>query len=95
LIGLDFSFNVPKPTGEVCVHGEVLVNKSEVNHFIPGYRNAGEKWTMPRMDMQYRAFECAKRTFENHGGKIYNASRKTALDLFPLVNFDDVMAGKP
>ena len=93
LVGLDFSFEVPEPTGEVCIHGQVLEHKGEINHFHPDYRKPGEKWTMPRLDLQYEAFSCARKIFESHGGSIYNASRKTALDVFPLVSFHDIVTG--
>ena len=91
LLGLDFSFKVPASTGEVCVHGEILKGQGEVNHFDPRYRGAGEKWTMPRLDLQYEAFSCAKQVFEQDGRMIYNASRATSLDVFPRVNLDDIL----
>jgi len=91
LIGLDFSFEVPEPTGETCIHGQVLEHKGETNHFHPDYRKAGEKWTMPRLDLQYKAFSCARKLFELHGGAVYNASRRTALDVFPLISFREVV----
>ena len=33
-----------------------------------------------------KAFQCAKKVFESDGGLIENASRKTALDVFPLTS---------
>ena len=82
---------VPKPTGELSERGETVVeNVGEVNHFHPEYRKLGEKWTLPRLDLQYRAFSCAKTTFEEQGGLIANASRSTALDLFPLVELESL-----
>lgn len=93
LIGVDFSFLVPKPTGETSIHGEVIAHQGEMNHFHPKYRKLDEKWTMPRLDIQRKAFCCAKEVFETYGGIIYNASRKTALDVFPLLDFDTVVQG--
>jgi len=91
IIGVDFNFTIPKPTGEKTVHGEeILVHAGEVNHFHPDYRKPGEKWSIPRLDFQYKAFQCAKEAFESEGGFIANASRKTALDVFPLVNFENI-----
>ena len=88
-MGIDFSFQVSAPTGEKTSAGEILLkNEGEVNHFHPDYRKQGELWTMPRMDNQYEAFKVAKHAFEEGGGIIKNASRKTALDVFPLVDFD-------
>jgi hypothetical protein len=92
LIGVDFCFTVPKPTGEMSGHGEVLRHEGEQNHFHPNYRQPGETWTMPKLDLQYQAFLAAKRVVEANGGKIYNASRKTVLDIFPKVNFDEIVS---
>ena len=91
LIGVDFSFEVPKSTGRTCRSGEILEHQGETNHFHPEYRKPGETWTTPLLDLQYIAFTAANRTFEKYGGCIYNASRKTALDIFPHVDFDDVI----
>ena len=63
----------------------------EVNHFHPDYRQPREKWFKPKLDVQYRAFQCAKTTFEAAGGRIWNASRQTALDVFPRVDFDEIL----
>ena len=95
LLGLDFSFKVPPTSGEVCIHGEVLVNRDEVNHFSAGYRRPGETWTMPRLDMQLSAFQCAQQAFAAAGGAIYNASRHTALEVFPRVVLEDVLRAAP
>jgi hypothetical protein len=91
LIGVDFKFSVPKRTGDICEHGEILEYSGEVNHFHPGYRKRGEKWTIPRLDMQYQSFLRAKKVMEKKGGKIINASRKTCLDVFPLGDFDSLV----
>ena len=91
LIGVDFTFDVPKPTGKICQHGEILQHQGEVNHFHPEYRQPGETWTMPMLDLQRKAFSAAKVAIEAGGGSIYNASRKTALDIFPTADFDSIM----
>lgn len=91
LIGMDFKFDVKGRTGQESMHGEVLEHEGGSNHFHPGYRKAGEKWTMPRLDIQKQAFECARAAFESSGRYIYNASRETELDVFPRVKFDDVI----
>lgn len=91
LLGVDFSFNIPKTNGEKTVYGEdVLVHSGEVNHFHPEYRKPGEKWSVPNLNYQYKAFQCAKKVFESEGGFIGNASRNTKLDVFPLVDFDKI-----
>ena len=95
IIGLDFSFSFNKVSDEKTSKGEaVIVNTSEVNHFHKGYRPAGEKWTMPRLDLQEGAFRKAREFFDASGRKIYNASRQTKLDVFERASFDDLMAEK-
>lgn len=91
LIGVDFSFEVPMLTGRTCSSGDILEYRGEINHFHPEYRKPGETWTVPLLDLQHKAFLAAKRTVEAHGGHISNASRKTALDVFPVVDFDKVV----
>lgn len=91
LLGVDFSFDIPKIAGEKTDHGEdILVHSGEVNHFHPDYRKPGEKWSMPNLAYQYKAFQCAKKVFESDGGFIANASRNTKLDVFPLVDFGKI-----
>lgn len=92
LLGLDFSFDKSATTGRITSAGEeILVQNAEVNHFHKDYRKKGEEWTIPRLDIQYDAFRCAKETFEKDGRKIFNASRQTKLDVFPLVSLEDVL----
>lgn len=91
LIGVDFFFQPPKQGSRKGLFREFMVSGGEQNHFHAGYRKKGEMWNMPRLDMQYRAFLCAKEAFEAAGGVIYNASRQTALDVFERVAFDDIV----
>lgn len=91
LIGVDFSFKTPQATGKTCASGEILEHQGEANHFHPEYRKPGETWTVPKLDLQYRAFLAAKKSLERNGGCIFNASRKTELDIFPRIDFDKIM----
>lgn len=90
-IGLDFSFDVDsKPTGQKAMGNDVLVAAGEINHFHPDYRPAGETWTMPQMDKQREDFKYALEKYKSDGGMIYNASRKTKLDVWPRVDFETI-----
>ncbi len=92
LIGVDFSFITPKASGEKSRLGETLLTcENEVNHFHPDYRKTGEQWTMPQLDYHYLAFQKANKVFRQTGRVIYNASRSTKLDVFPLADFDKVI----
>ena len=94
LIGVDFSFNVPASiqTQTTTELGEqVLQSANEVNHFHPEYRKPGEAWTMPNLEYQRLAFARARHTLEDEGGAVYNASRRTELDVLERVDFDEVL----
>ncbi len=91
LIGLDFNFEKSMSTGEkTSANEEILKSSGEKNHFHSEYRKNGEKWTMPNLDYQYKAFKVAKKAFEDDNRKILNASRKTMLDIFERVEFDSL-----
>ena len=92
ILGLDYSFSTPQSTmNEKSPIGETLLkSEGELNHFHKDYRKPGEVWTYPRLDYQYEAFQAAKKAFEEEGGIIYNASRQTKLDVFPLISFDKI-----
>lgn len=89
IIGLDFSFVCSQETGlKTQANEAILVQKDEKNHFHPDYRRKNDQWTEPRMDIMYDALACAKEAFEVDNRMIYNASRFSALDLFPRIDFD-------
>ena len=91
LIGTDFSFSISKQINEKSINGEILLEQeNENNHFHPDYRQPGEKWTYPKLEEQKQAFKAANDFFNSKRYKIKNASRKTKLKVFPLVNFDDL-----
>lgn len=85
-IGVDFSYSVSNNADK----GSTIYHNNEKNHFHKDYRNTGDKWVMPNYEAQIRAYESAARFCESKGIKIFNASRKTALDVFERVNFDDL-----
>lgn len=89
IIGLDFSFYVPP---EYEKTKETIVSNGEINHFHKDYRKVGEKWNQPKLESQYLAFERTKQYCQEHGIKIYNASRNTKLDVFDKINFDDLFS---
>lgn len=92
VIGLDFSFQVPKKTtGEQVFGNDVIVSEGEVNHFHPEYRKPGEKWTVPQLDIQREEFIAARKFLESKNGKIYNASRSSKLDVWDKVCLDDII----
>jgi len=88
LIGLDFKFTKSKDTGMRTAANEVILKQAtELNHFHSDYRPKNTCWTEPRLDIQYDAFICAKKAFEDNGRKILNASRQSALDVYQRIDF--------
>lgn len=83
LIGVDFSFTVPD-----TVEGSEITSQGERNWFHPNYRQPGERYYLPRLDRQAKAFEVAQTACEANGRAVYNASRRSELEVFPRVDFD-------
>jgi len=83
-IGMDFSYKVPSMQSDNLI----LEHMDESNHFHKDYRKKGDKWLEPNEDCQLEALKSAKRFVDLNDIKIYNASRKTKLELFDKVNFD-------
>ena len=93
VIGVDFHFEDKSiRTGRFEKGNEVVISVGEQNHFHPDYRKAGETWTIPRLDKQKKEFLKARQMYEAAGGKIYNASRRTKLDAWERVDFDQVVS---
>ena len=88
LIGVDFSYKIPDKKVADNGYEYILISEGEENHFIKTYLPVGEKWTMPHLREQEMAFEYCKQYMGKHGGKVYNASRKTELNVFEKVDFD-------
>ena len=94
LLGIDFNFDVPAAgvTEEKVFGNSVIISTGEVNHFHPDYRKPGEKWTLPQLDMQRAEFGVMKWRYEMEGCMIYNASRKSLLNVFERINLDTLFA---
>ena len=92
VIGCDHSFQDKSiRTGEKIAGNEVIISQGEQNHFHPDYRKAGETWTVPQVDLIAEDFAVAAERYQQAGGAIYNASRKTELKTWPVVNLDDII----
>lgn len=87
LLGFDFEYNIPneKPS----THG-ALTYSGEKSHFHENYLRVGELYSVPRLSMQKKAFNAAKKALLQKDIKIFNTSRKSKLDIFERVNFDSL-----
>ena len=76
LLGVDFNFSENYNDAQ--------------NHFIDTYYTPNSKQGFFWKDESLKAYKTAKIYAENHGIKIYNATRGGKLEVFERVNFDDL-----
>ncbi len=88
LIGFDHHYVVPKETE---IDGVAYTSKTDdPNHFDPNYFGKGYRWHAPmteRMELGYRR---AKQSFEQFGGRIYNATVGGRLEVFERVDYNSL-----
>jgi len=85
LIGMDFSYDLPKST---IVDGVNYTSQDDdVNHFHPNYFGKGKKWHDPKLDRVLICYEKCKNEFEDDGRIIYNATIGGKLELFERADF--------
>ncbi|MFV8826469.1 6-hydroxymethylpterin diphosphokinase MptE-like protein [Alkalihalobacterium sp. APHAB7] len=87
LLGVDFNYDFTQDT----INKKIIVNEQKKNHFHVDYFKNGEKWNKPELKKQYEAFRAAKIFLDEKGVEVVNASRNTQLDIFPTVNYDQVV----
>lgn len=81
LFGVDHYFQQQgQPNLEVMSQGE------DPDHFDPNYFGKGTKWNLPDLEKSEIAYSLAKLEYERAGRSIVNASHRTRLKIFPVVN---------
>lgn len=90
LIGLDHRYDLPDRK-----LGRVYVDAGERNHFHPDYRQPGELWHQPNLDVLEVSYTRARDVCAARGIAIRNASRDSALTVFERVDFDTVFPPSP
>ena len=92
LIGMDFSYDVPKSTviDGVCYHSQ----ENDPNHFHPNYFGKGKIWHNPRLDLVLESYKKCKEEFESDGRKILNATVGGKLELFERVDYQSIFVSK-
>ena len=88
VIGLDGKYQTGQKTGYHSGYGEVLLSEGEQNHFHPDYRPKDELWAIPRTDLHEKEYSACVTLLEKNGIKIYNASRRSAVNAFEKVDTD-------
>lgn len=90
LIGVDHDYQPPSEADEV--DGLVITSHSaDVNHFHPDYFGPGYRWHDPKVERMEQGYREAKRFFKAQGGVIYNATVGGRLEVFPRVEYTDIV----
>jgi hypothetical protein len=85
---VDFTFDLPcEQTDQILIGRD-----TERNHFVANYRNPGERWNRPMFERTKIAYEAAQAYAQRTGRRVLNATRGGALEVFPRVDFDAVLA---
>ncbi|NIQ14459.1 MAG: DUF115 domain-containing protein [Candidatus Dadabacteria bacterium] len=92
LIGMDFSYQVPKST--VVAGVNFTSQEDDPNHFHPEYFGKGKKWHDPKLDRVALCYQAAKKFYEENGRKIYNATVGGKLEIFERCEFEGLFAIK-
>ena len=92
LIGCDHDFHVPERYKERDLDENFVIESREddVNHFAPEYFGKGYRWHNPKVHKIEESYIAAKKFFETHGGKIFNATAGGKLELFERVDYDSL-----
>ena len=67
--------------------------RKDLNHFVSSYITDIKNGEWENAHTR-RTHQLVKRHLDKLGVKVYNASKKTLLDVYPLVNYEDVLNGK-
>ena len=86
LLGIDHNFDKI-----ITENGEVIIDPSVKNYFIEGYDQ--DVLTEVKHDLGHttRAYYDVRRFIDKTDVNIYNASRKTKLEAFPRVSFEEAL----
>jgi hypothetical protein len=85
LIGVDHNYVTPgKPNATVVSQGD------DPNHFHPGYFGKGFRWQLPDLMQWENAYRLARRTYEDAGRKVVDATIGGKLRVFDRVEYDSL-----
>ena len=89
IIGADHNYVVPDAyTGKDINENFIIESKEDdANHFNKDYFGKGFRWHNPKVHKLEEAYINAKKFYEYHGRKIYNATIGGHLEVFERVNF--------
>jgi len=90
LVGFDHYYTIPESAEVNGVH--ITSTDDDVNHFSPDYFGKGYKWHDPMVNRMEVSYKKAKKVYEKHGRKIYNATKGGNLEVFPRVDFKSLFS---
>ncbi len=87
LLGIDFNYST-----SINNQGKIIEQK-EVRDYA--FDDKASNYTMPNLDAGFISYSAAQKYCEKHSEfRIYNATRGGKLEVFPRVNFDDIIRKK-
>ena len=86
LIGVDHSFSVVQND-----KGEIIRDNNAKDYFTDDYNGDKDELYIPNLDASTRAFLKMKKNCDAAGIEVYNATRGGKLEVFPRVDFDDLL----
>lgn len=88
LIGVDHNFSTYQND-----KGEIIQDNSAKDYFTDEYNKDKAELYVPNIDASTRAFISMKKFCDEKAIEVYNATRGGKLEVFPRVDFDEVMKG--
>ena len=86
LIGIDHSFKVYQDKD-----GNIITDEKAKDYFCEEYNKDKNDLFIPKLDVSTLSYISAKNYAEEHGVKIFNATRGGKLEIFPRVNLDEIL----
>ena len=83
LLGVDHHFHTTRDRT-----GKIYVDETAKDYFADDYNKLRQGEWLPNVDASTMAFETARKYADEHGIKIYNATRGGKLEVFERVDFD-------
>ena len=87
LLGIDHNFDKV-----ITENGEVIIDPSVKNYFVEGYDQDVLSEVQHDLGTTTKAYYDVRRFIDKTDVNIYNASRKTKLEAFPKVTFEEALA---
>ena len=85
LIGVDHNF-----TSKGEANKTVVSDGADPNHFSPAYFGKGFRWQLPDLETSEIGYRLARKTYENAGRQVLDATAGGKLTIFPKVEYNSL-----